>query len=79
MHFRLYEYRNCIRAINYFIIIKHDYCLKFCLISPYSIHTLNKRKKKKKKKKKPWWLEIRIILHGLVESYMVHGMCWAHT
>ena len=32
--FRVYVYRNCSRAIDYFIMIKHDYNIKVCLISP---------------------------------------------
>ena len=41
MHFRVRVcvcvYRNCCRAINYFIIIKHDYYFKICLIYHYSV------------------------------------------
>ena len=34
MHFRVLVYHNCSRAVNYFIIIKHDYyIIKICLIS----------------------------------------------
>ena len=34
-HFRVCVYRNCSQAINYCIIIKHDYyVIKICLIPP---------------------------------------------
>ena len=46
MDFRVYVYRFCSRAINYFMTIKHGYYLKICLISPWCVHTLNTRKKK---------------------------------
>ena len=45
MHFRVYVYRDCSKAINYAVLIQHAYCIEICLISPESVQKLNNRKK----------------------------------
>ena len=46
VHMHFHVYRNCSKAIHYFINIKYNYYNKICLITPQCVKALNKRKKK---------------------------------